>query len=348
MDDIPDDQERTMDYKSIIKEIEAGLTGDPDKDIEYLQKKAAEYRESEYAQEIMRELGRMAFEALPESEKEKMREAMQRDTDSFGAVMDEAAELTGKGDYQGAIKLLSDLAEKMEPLGMVTEDKVSIYTTFNEPFEDVLYRFRNQPEKDVRPAAFPLSELYYRLGALLFEVGDYKGAEHALMSAVAWNPMSAKCNFEYFETLKATGRIAEFYDANKAFIENCFRPWSFARAYRNLAFCYVEMNEYRDAWICLDISSEYEDGSEALDGERKYILQKNGGEAYDISPSDKLMFCSTEELPRYPDVTIHELAVGLGDHYMDQGADDLAEYFHTIARDLFPDGVPGAAGADAH
>ena len=55
-----------------------------------------------------------------------------------------------------------------------------------------------------------------------------------------------------------------------------------------------------------------------------------------------MLFCSAEKLPRYPDEDIWDLAVGIGDYYYDNGETGTAEYFYTIAAELFP-GRPGTA-----
>ena len=328
--------EHIMDYEKIIEEIKAGLTGDTANDLAYLGGKAQEYRDSELGPEIVREIGRMVYGILPEEEKEKLREAMEKDELNIGSTLEKADSFISEGRIDEALETARAAVKKIEALELVAEDKVSIYLDFQEPFEEVLYRYRNRPEKELRPSPFRVSALYYLYGCLLFETKDYAAAEEALRTAVMWDPMNAAYSFEYFEVFKITGRLEEFFDLNKAFLPNCFRPWSFARAYRNLAFYYVEKKQYRDAAVCLKISGEFEEDSEALASELEYIKGMNGGEAYDIGYAETFIFCNAAGLPRYPDEMIPELASDVAEQYAEAGREDLAAYFNDIVEDLRP------------
>lgn len=50
------------DFDSIMREITSGLTGDPNKDIPYLDEKCKEYKDHEYGKEIVRACGRLMYE----------------------------------------------------------------------------------------------------------------------------------------------------------------------------------------------------------------------------------------------------------------------------------------------
>ncbi|MBR3212778.1 MAG: hypothetical protein IKF70_06735 [Firmicutes bacterium] len=332
-----------MDYESIIKDITAGLTGDWQADIQYLQIKMDEYKDHERGPEIMRELGRLAYEALPEDQKAQLADAMQHDQGQIQAVLDEADACLGRGDIPGALEVMKTAVDAVKAFELVPEDKVSIYLDLSEPFEEVLYRFRLEPEKDLRPAAIRAGEIYYRYGSLLIDAGDFDGAREALETACTWNPMNAEYRFEYLESLKASGMLQEFFDGTKAFIPNCFRPWTFARAYRNLAFWYTEQKRWRDASICLDISEKYDPDNEILRAERSYISEMNGGEPPAADMVGRELFLAAENLPERPDHVILELADEIGEHYYNTKDWNTAEYFYTIAADLFPEEAGTAA-----
>ena len=51
---------------NIIEEVKKGLTGDPLKDIQYLQEQAAKYKDSPDSAEILKILSDMSFELLPD------------------------------------------------------------------------------------------------------------------------------------------------------------------------------------------------------------------------------------------------------------------------------------------
>ena len=58
-----------MSFDAIMNEIKAGLTGDSNADIDYLQEQVDKYKDHEDAKKIIMECGKLIYELLPEDQK---------------------------------------------------------------------------------------------------------------------------------------------------------------------------------------------------------------------------------------------------------------------------------------
>lgn len=58
-------------FDQVMTEIAMGLERDASHDIPYLKSKAEEYREHPQSREILRAVGRMIFDALPDDKKDE-------------------------------------------------------------------------------------------------------------------------------------------------------------------------------------------------------------------------------------------------------------------------------------
>ena len=170
------------DYHAIMTEITSNLTGDLDADRAYLMEKSEEYKTHEMAKEILRGIGRIMYELLPEDKKEGLEQAMKKDALGWQATLEEIDFCVFKRDFVKARTLIESLIDKLEEIGMYEDDEVSEYKEFFEPFEEILYQFRNKPEKAVRVPGFPYASLYTKYGSILFELKEHEKAKAALQS----------------------------------------------------------------------------------------------------------------------------------------------------------------------
>ena len=83
------------DFDAIMREITAGFTGDPTKDMPYLKEKCEEYKNHEMAQEILRACGRLMYEMMPDDKKQEMNKALGNDAAGPAGLDDQRRVLTG-------------------------------------------------------------------------------------------------------------------------------------------------------------------------------------------------------------------------------------------------------------
>ena len=197
-------------FKDVMDSITLNLTGDPQKDLKYLNQMMEQYKDHKYASEIIRAIGRMMYDLLPEEDKEQIAQLTKNQEDSYHSVLEEVKFNMYKEDYDKALSLIEPLVHEIDEKSIHQDDSVSEYHSFNEAFEEILYKEISHPEREVRRAPTPYSNIYFLYGNLLVEMERIEEAEEALKKALRWNPCSSQIRFEYIETLKMQKRLEDY------------------------------------------------------------------------------------------------------------------------------------------
>lgn len=321
-----------MSYDDIIAEIAGGLSGESDADIKYLTKQMERYKEHDMSKEISRACGRMIYELLPDDKKKDMAKLLGQMHIGVRQTIEEARFCCYKKNFHQAKCLLEGIIEKYEQ-GYFTysDDAVSEYHTFYEPFEEILYKNYSETEKDLRAATEPFSVLYSDYGNVLFELKQYENARAALEKALRWNPASAQIRFEYAEVFKSYGDMSSFLQETIQAHKYSFKRPDLARCYRNYGYFFVEAEEYDEAVAALHLSNDYEVENRMAQSELYYISQKTGNA--DLSmPIEKIISLMDNKrivVGAYTDVV--GLAYSLGKVMFEQKRYANASYFLSIA-----------------
>ena len=331
-----------MTYDEIMKSITKGLTGDFETDCEYLEEQREKYKNHELGKEIIRACGRILYDILPEDKKEEIAKAVQNEELSVESVLEEVQFNIYKKNYKKAYTLIKALVEDVENLekeGVFQDDSVNMYFNFNNPFEEILYRFRNEPEKDIHISDIPFAEIYLRYGSLLFEMERYKDAQEILKKAIRWNPCSAQIAFEYAETFKVIGDLESFFEISVNTLKIAYTPESVARCYRNLAFYFVEKELWSEAMACNIMSLQYEPDSKNAMSEMYYIQQKANGLVSEPKGEDFEKYGKKYGFSIGADEDILGIAYSHGKYFLELGEDEfeLAKFFFTIFYELTED-----------
>ncbi len=242
-----------------------------------------------------------------------------------------------KKDYTKALKIIEDLVKKVEDLDFFKDDHVSEYHVFDEPFEEVLYCFKTEPEKKIRRADISYTEIYFLYGCLLVEMQQLSSARDVLEKGLRWNPVSFRIMTEYMETYKIEGDLETFLSLSRDAFEIAFRPKDVARCYRNFGYYFVEKELYPEAIAVYRLSLLFDSESNQAQSELYYINEKTGGR-FDV-PSRETMEGYAEKygFPVGADREIVGIAVQYGHHFIGKGNFEMARYFLSIAYDLTED-----------
>ncbi len=322
------------DFDSVMQEITANLTGDHEKDVPYLHDKCEEYKNHKYAKEILRACGRLIYGALPKDAQEEFNRMSTNHSLGLQSVIEEAQFNIYRKKFDLAKDILTSSVEKVEELGMYQDDEVSEYHTFNEPMEDILYKYRYQPEKTSRQAPEPLSELYLTLGSVLFELDEMDAAQIALEKAMRWNPMDAAIRFEHAELFKKKGDMDEFFKLTMQILPNVYRSRHIARCYRNLGYYFVEKALWKVAATCYILSIHYDQDASRAQSELWYI-QQNAGSDFSMPSNEEIgEIVKQYNIPLGADRDVVGIAIGIGEQSEKAGQLDAAKYFYSIAYDL--------------
>ncbi len=324
------------DFESIIKEITGGLIGESEKDIEYLKNQMEKYKDHEFGKEIIRACGRMMYALIPEDKKEDLIDVINKNTQGFAQVLDEAKFCIYKKDYDKALRILEDMVNKYEDMGMYENDAVSEYYCFSEPMQEILYVHYNKPEKDIRKSQIDYAALYFLYGNVLVELGKVKEAREALEKARRWNPTSPEIGFEYAETFKMEGDVQSFAKVTREFYPYIMTNKDLARFYRNMGFYFVEVKEYFAAVCCLMYSTGFEKSN--MVPTELYYIEQTTGENYNPSVEEMLLCFEEHDIPLRASEDVLGIAYTYGKHFYEEVKDmEATAYFWGIFDELQED-----------
>ncbi len=260
----------------IVDEIKSNLTGDFDKDKDYINSKMKEYKEHEYNMEILRELGRLMYSIMPEEVRNQVNEAVNKDLSTFDNAIDNVKKFIHENEIDKAFELAKELVNDYEKNGLeFKNDTENEYFCFGEPIEEILYIQFNDPEKHIRRNPYDYSVLFYLYGSLLIEKGEIQEAQLALLKSKKWNPANAQIMFELAETCKMLGEFEDFYKITRESYKYIHRKKDLGRFYRNLGYYFIEKKEY-DTAAGIYIFSKMYDDSDFVNEELAYIFSIAG------------------------------------------------------------------------
>ena len=324
-------------YYQIMTDIRSSLTGNTDEDIMYLADMSRKYRSNEMSAEIIRGIGRIMQEILPGDAREDADAAILNRLLGWKSVLEEADLFVSRKEFDKAGKTMGALISRIESYGMFADDNVSEYKDFGETFEEVLYLYRCRPEKTLRTPGLPYAHIYTKYGFLIYGSGDLEGAKEALIKAQKWNPVSADISFGIAEVYRATGDRDAFSSITRSAYNNCFRPESLARYYRNLSLCFSEEKKYREAAACLKMSSDCGCPSEIIAPELFHLEELNGGKNPDLSGEKIREILQKENIPVCASEEVLDLSYTLARDRIEHESWNGAAYFLKIFCDLTGD-----------
>ena len=326
-----------MDFEKIMREITSGLTGDGKKDIKYLMEQAEKYKDHEMGKEIVRAIGRLLFKCVPEDKRAEMDRLINNDLASWESVLEEVRFKQHEKKFDEALTLMEGLIRKFEDSNMFSDDQVSEYHCFNEFFEEALYKYHEEPTRELRHATYPLDVFYTQYGSLLVDLQRPKDAEAALVKALHWNPADVKIMFERAETRKVQGDMDGFFKLTLEAFKYAFRPKQVARCFRNLGFYFTEKELWEESVACHTMSLQYDNESNLAMSELYYIQQK-AGKVIQPPKMDRLREISEQYgFPVGADQDVLGLSYHYGKLFAEQGNTEAARYCWEITYGLTDD-----------
>lgn len=325
------------DFDTIMREITSGFNGDSKTDMAYLQAQMEKYKEHEMGTEIIRACGRLMYELIPDDKKEELDKLISNESSGIEATLEEVRFNIYKNDFDKALKIIEALVKKIEDMNAFQDDQVSEYHVFEEFFEEVLYQHRNNPEKDIRRAQIPYTEVYLLYGSLLLELKKIPDAQVALEKGLHWNPVSFRIMSEYMETYKIIGDLDRFFALTLDSFKIAFHAKDVARCYRNLGYYFVEKKLYSEAIATYLLSNQFDGQSKQVQSELYYINEMTKSKIKKPSIEDVKKYAEKYGFPMGADGDILGLAFAYGKHFMEQNASNAARYFFSIVYELTND-----------
>lgn len=326
-----------MDFKQIMAEITSGLTGNFKEDYEYLQNQMEKYKEHPLGKEILRACGRIIAENTPKELKERISRAFNNDYSAYEQTIEEAKFNMYKRDFDKALRIIEPLAKDLDECNLFGNDSESEYFTFDNQFEEIMYKIMKNPTRTVRRAGLPFAEVYFIYGNLLFEMKRYDEAAVTLDKAMRWNPMSANIAFERAEIAKVKGCLDEFLERTKIILEHAYEPLSVAHCYRSFAYYFVEKELWDAAKSCLIMSLQYEPDNKTAVSEMYYIENSASCAPRQLSFEELMQILGDNGIDVSATNDVLSIAFSLGKHFMDneiyEGAVDMFQIVYNMTQD---------------
>ncbi len=321
-----------MDFDAIMAAIEASLIGDNEKDLVFLEEQKAKYKEHEFAPEILRAIGRLVYERLPEEKKEAWLEILKKEAEKLNQELVKAQDLAISGSPAQAFALLEPLLAKVDTFAK--EDRFNDYYSFRDMIDFQLYCYRYKPKQPLRPAAQRYSDLYFLCGYLQMQLGQYNKAFELLLQGIKWNPMDAGIYLALAEASLALGDWEQFFAFTKSAAGLVRSAQELVRCYHYFAYYYEnKTHDYKTAAMFYTLSQVYfETNSAKAELER---MQKEHG-----LPAEPPGFTEIEEqledlaISPYPDEDVVGITLVLAENAETQQDLVAARNYYEVAYNL--------------
>ena len=324
-------------FDKIMSEINSGLTGDPEKDIAFLNEQTEKYKNHKYSKEILRACGRLMYDVMPDDIRKKLDKVANDQFSRIDDSLNQAEQFLFKKEFNKALKVIEDLIFELDENQPYRDDEVSEYYNFEELFEEILFRDLNNPDKELRRVPIPYTRIYNIYGYILYELDKFDEAKKCLEIGLGWNPVSFKLMSEYIEILKVKGDLENFFKLTINAFKIAFRPQNVARCFRNLGYYFAEKELYSEAKAAYIMNLQFErDSEQAL--KELYFVDEKTGHKLEKPPIEKFKEYSEKYgFPIGVNVDVLALAHQCGIKSLENNNPDGARYFFGILYDLTHD-----------
>jgi tetratricopeptide (TPR) repeat protein len=257
--------------------------------LDYLTEAIEKYKNHEYSKEILRALGRMLAEILPEDATREIDQEMKNLQQFRDNILLEVKIKIQERKIEEAHRLIQKIVPDEVSF---TDDRVSQYFTFNNPLEQSYYQEKFHPEKNIRIIPYNYNDIFNTYAWILVELGDYENAIRIIDRGLKYNPLNVDLLFEKGEIFKRDKNLKGLKEITSACHEYAYRPRDLARVFRNYGYIFVEEQNYDAAISSLMLSGMFEKNN-WIDAELFYISQRTKQiidlSKYDVSTCIKIL-----------------------------------------------------------
>lgn len=185
------------------------------------------------------------------------------------------------------------------------------------------------------PYSEPLFDLYYIFGSLLASEGKFDDAEIALKKALKINPISSKALLELADIYKLrTVTFNRFFLLNMEALKYAYSLKDMARAYRNIAYYYLEEYNLELAGAFYSYSLRFDNNRNAIK-ELQYIKSRGIDIAIDDGKIEETIKSKNVQLGANPFILDSLETLSL--YFESRGFYNQALYFYRILYELTHD-----------
>ena len=234
-----------MTANEIKKSIRKQLSGDFEKDKQFLSDKSEEYVKENNEEGISAVIDLLS-EIMPEEYQKSIMRIMYINGKRLDKVYADILEmLKNKQNLEKALRLAEELYSKITE--GFTESDTTKFVSLRNTFEDNLYQIVFKPKKTLNRTPFDFARMISAYGYILVEYRELEKAEEVLKKAIEYNPVDCGPKFELAEIYKLQKDKDKIIEITKDTLRVASSPASIARCYTNLGYMCVDLKEYDDA-----------------------------------------------------------------------------------------------------
>lgn len=236
-----------MSANEIKKAIRKQLSGDFEKDKQFLSDKSEEYVKENNEEGISAVIDLLA-EIMPEEYQKSIMRIMYINGKRLDKVYADIVEIiNSKQNLEKALELAEALYSKITE--GFAETETSKFVSLRNTFEDNLYQIVFKPQKTLNRSPFDFARMISSYGYILVEYRELDKAEEVLKKAIEYNPVDCGPKFELTEIYKLRKDKDKIIELTKDTLKVASSPAAIARCYANMGYMCVDLKEYDDASV---------------------------------------------------------------------------------------------------
>lgn len=251
-----------QELKDIFIEVAKGITHQYDEDIQYIAQQIEKYRDHERNSEIIRKLGALYYDLLPENNKHDLVKVIQMDEENVYLLFFLAQYLISQKEWKKAEDILSIIVKEIET--WESKEELNHPFSFDNLIELLLYAQTHNPEKEILRSKFPLHEFYRSIAAIAFANKDMERALQLLDKALFYNPIDIDLLLDIAEIHLAMDDQEQFFSHSVDALQLVYELEPMARCYRNIGAYYLQAGNYETATASYYMSLIFEKHDLAL------------------------------------------------------------------------------------
>lgn len=249
-------------------------------------------------------------------------------------ILNEAITRAQERKFDDAESLLRSLLPADDAL---INDNESLLLSFNEPFEEIIYKQKFKPAKRIDSHPGAEGRVFLTYGYVMMEKKSFDEALKILEAGLQYNPVHAALLFEEAEIFKIKKDWTTFRKTTDLCREYAFKSQDIARVYRNYGYMFAEQNDFEAAICCYLVSTWYEQHIHAQNQLRhiSQLINKKIDEAHYRESMHAIL--KEKDVKIGPCEEILNLAYSFATRCKEDKDYRAACYFYAICHDLTQD-----------
>lgn len=281
-----------QELKSLYIEIAKGITKNYETDIKYIAQQIETYRNHEHGGDIIRNLGILYYDLLPEGSKQDLIKVIQMDEENVHLLLFIAQYLVSQKELDKAHDILIIMLTEIETWEASTTSKQ--FFSFDNLIEFFMYVQSYPSEKEIIRSKYPFHEMYRTMAAIEYSKKQFEQSLNTLQTALLHNPMDADLMLDIAEIHQAKGDQEQFFFYSKEALLCAYDAELLARCYRNIGSYFMQETKFDEAIASYYMSLIFEKHDLALKAlYRIYEITKQELDTPDLDVIKEVLECNS-------------------------------------------------------